>query len=62
MRREGELLLAEILKGGNFGRHFTKYGAFTHLSMEKKYLSDSSNAVFFCSSSITPHDFLVKIG
>ena len=46
MRREGELLLAEILKGGNFGRHFTKYGAFTHQSMAKKYLSDSSNAVF----------------
>ena len=46
MRREGELLLAEILKGDNFGRHFTKYGAFTHQSMAKKYLSDSSNAVF----------------
>ena len=61
MRREGELLLAEILKGGNFGRHFTKYGAFTHQSMAKKYLSDSSNA-FFCKSSITHHDFLVEIG
>ena len=46
MRREGEILLAEILKGGNFGRHFTKYGAFTHQSMAKKYLSDSSDAVF----------------
>ena len=49
MRREGEILLAEILKGGNFGRHFTKYGAFTHQSMAKKYLSDSSNAVFFAA-------------
>ncbi len=44
--KRGELLLAEILKGGNFGRHFTKYGAFTHQSMAKKYLSESSNAVF----------------
>lgn len=61
MRREGELLLAEILKGGNFGRHFTKYAAFTHQSMAKKYLSDSSNAVFFCSSSITPHDFAYAV-
>ena len=36
-RKRGELLLAEILEGGNFGRHFTKYGAFTHQSMAKKY-------------------------
>ena len=35
--KRGELLLAEILEGGNFGRHFTKYGGFTHQSMEKKY-------------------------
>ena len=35
--RRGKLLLAEILEGGNFGRHFTKYGAFTHQSMAKKY-------------------------
>ena len=35
--KRGELLLAEILEGGNFGRHFTKYGAFTHQSMAKKY-------------------------
>ena len=35
--KRGELLLAEILKGGNFGRHFTKYGGFTHQSMGKKY-------------------------
>ena len=33
----GKLLLAEILEGGNFGRHFTKYGGFTHQSMGKKY-------------------------
>ena len=36
-RKRGELLLAEILEGGNFGRHFTKYGGFTHQSMGKKY-------------------------
>ena len=35
--KRGELLLAEILEGGNFGRHFTKYGGFTHQSMGKKY-------------------------
>ncbi len=33
----GKLLLAEILEGGNFGRHFTKYGGFTHQSTGKKY-------------------------
>ena len=35
--KRGEILLAEILEGGNFGRHFTKYGGFTHQSMGKKY-------------------------
>ena len=35
--KRGELLLAEILEGGNFGQHFTKYGGFTHQSMGKKY-------------------------
>ena len=35
--KRGRLLLAEILDGGNFGRHFTKYGGFTHQSMGKKY-------------------------
>ena len=35
--KRGKLLLAEILEGGNFGRHFTKYGGFTHQSMGKKY-------------------------
>ena len=35
--RRGKLLLAEILNGGNFGKHFTKYGGFTHQSMGKKY-------------------------
>ena len=35
--KRGELLLAEILEGGNFGRHFTKYGGFTHQSTGKKY-------------------------
>ncbi len=35
--KRGRLLLAEILEGGNFGRHFTKYGGFTHQCMGKKY-------------------------
>ena len=35
--KRGRLLLAEILDGGNFGRHFTKYARFTHQSMRKKY-------------------------
>ena len=35
--QRGRLLLAEILDGGNFGKHFTKYGGFTHQSMGKKY-------------------------
>ena len=35
--KRGKLLLAEILNGGNFGKHFTKYGGFTHQSMGKKY-------------------------
>ena len=35
--KRGKLLLAEILNGGNFGKHFTKYGHFTHQGMAKKY-------------------------
>ena len=35
--KRGRLLLAEILDGGNFGRHFSKYGGFTHQSTGKKY-------------------------
>ena len=35
--KRGKLLLAEMLEGGNFGRHFTKYAGFTHQSMGKKY-------------------------
>ena len=35
--KRGRLLLAEILDGGNFGRHFSKYGGFTHQNMGKKY-------------------------
>ena len=35
--KRGRLLLAEILYGGNFGRHFTKYGHFTQQGMGKKY-------------------------
>ena len=35
--KRGKLLLAEILNGGNFGQHFTKYAGFTHQSMGKKY-------------------------
>lgn len=33
--KRGKLLLTEILNGGNFGKHFTKYGGFTHQSMGK---------------------------
>ena len=35
--KRGELLLSEIMNGGNFGRHFTKYGHFTQQGMAKKY-------------------------
>ena len=35
--KRGKLLLAEILNGGNFGKHFTKYGHFTRQGMAKKY-------------------------
>ena len=35
--KRGELLLSEIMNGGNFGRHYTKYGEFTKQSMGKKY-------------------------
>ena len=35
--KPGKLLLAEILNGGNFGKHFTKYGHFTQQGMAKKY-------------------------
>ena len=35
--KRGKLLLAEILEGGNFGQHFTKYGHFTQQGMAKKY-------------------------
>ena len=35
--KRGKLLLAEILNGGNFGKHFTKYGLFTQQGMAKKY-------------------------
>ena len=35
--KRGELLLSEIMNGGNFGQHFTKYGHFTPQGMAKKY-------------------------
>lgn len=35
--KRGKVLLAEILNGGNFGKHFTKYGHFTQQGMAKKY-------------------------
>lgn len=35
--KRGKKLLAEILNGGNFGQHFTKYGHFTQQGMAKKY-------------------------
>ena len=35
--KRGKLLLSEILNGGNFGKHFSKYGHFTQQGMAKKY-------------------------
>ena len=35
--KRGKLVLTEILNGGNFGQHFTKYGHFTQQGMAKKY-------------------------
>ena len=35
--KRGRLLLAEIIDGGNFGKHFSKYGHFTQQGMAKKY-------------------------
>ena len=35
--KRGKLLLEEILNGGNFGQHFTKYRHFTQQGMAKKY-------------------------
>lgn len=35
--RRGRLLLAEIMDGGNFGQHFSKYGHFTQQGVAKKY-------------------------
>ena len=35
--KRGSLLLSEILNGGNFGKHFSKYGHFTQQGMAKKY-------------------------
>lgn len=35
--KRGGLLLSEIMDGGNFGTHFTKYGRFIQQGMAKKY-------------------------
>ncbi len=35
--RRGKLLLSEIMDGGNFGKHYTKYGHFTRQGMVRKY-------------------------
>ncbi len=35
--KRGRLLLSEILDGGNFGKHFSKYGHFTQQGMARKY-------------------------
>lgn len=43
--KRGKLLLAEILEGGNFGRHFTKYGHFTKQGMAKKYFPNFRNTI-----------------
>lgn len=36
-QERGELLLKEILEGGNFGKHYQKYSQFTHQNIVKKY-------------------------
>lgn len=36
-RKRGQLLLSEVLGGGNFGKFFTKYDHFTRQGMVKKY-------------------------
>lgn len=36
-KKRGELLLSEIMDGGNFGKHYAKYGHFTQQGMAKKY-------------------------
>ena len=44
--KRGELLLSEIMNGGNFGRHYTKYGEFTTLSnVNKEKKSDKVGIV-----------------
>ena len=35
--KRGKLLLAEIMNGGNFGKHFTRYGHLTQQGMAKKF-------------------------
>ena len=35
--KRGKLLQAEIMNGGNFGKHFTKYGHFTQQGVAKKF-------------------------
>ena len=35
--KRGKLLLAEILEGGNFGKHFTKYGHFTQREWQRSF-------------------------
>lgn len=35
--KRGKSLLDEILNGGNFGRHYTKYNGFTRKGMAEKY-------------------------
>lgn len=36
--KRGKSLLDEILNGGNFGRHYTKYNGFTRKGMAEKYV------------------------
>lgn len=36
-RKRGKLLLSEMMDGGNFGKHFSKYGHFTQQGMARKY-------------------------
>lgn len=49
-RKRGQLLLREVLSGGNFGWFFTKYHHFTHQGRAKKYfMKIYRNLHFVCN-------------
>ena len=53
--KRGKLLLAEILNGGNFGQHFTKYGHFTQQGMAKKYFLRYGEICISCDIILPRH-------